>query len=689
MSCSRLAALVIATMAVLTASCLPASADAKPAKPRVVLAFLPVAETTPADPTAARATVLDVLAERKDLALGLSGAAQGGYLQEQALLDITQGTRTSSAAYDPRVPTPLSFFPDGQGGALMLGWPDILRRGDSAPAEIHPGALGAGIPGGVAYVGVIGRKQVEAAVAVNDREGRIAAISVGPSADVVQRTRTQLQDHRMVVVGLPTGDPGAAGLDGLIAERSADELLIVMQTPPDFRAPQLLPTGVLGLGPAEGLTSATTHQPGLVAGIDVLPTVFRYLGLKIPKDVKGQPFQVSGKRDADELQSLSARLRVIGARRFPALETILATWLAVLLVGGVVADRRGVRWALRVGGLAFCWLLSVLLLTAALAPSRSAELALISVVSFGLAMLTDALVRWPRAIFVPCAVTVAAYVVDLARGSDLIVRSLLGPNPRFGSRYYGLGNELEASLPILLLIAVAVVLHGRGRSRAGAAIFAATGLVFGAIVGSGRLGADVGGVLTIGAGTAVAVLCMLPGGVTRRALALAVATPVAALGALAVLDLTTGGNSHFTRTVLQADSSSALMDIVQRRYELAFNVLKRGLIPFATGIALLAIVYGLRYRRRVYVAINDDPAWRAAMYGSLAAAIAGTLFNDSGPLLLLFGTFVLVVVSAYVRGDPNLETRDEQPVAGLGVPLDSRDDGQPVAGIGIDSRPAG
>jgi hypothetical protein len=90
-------------------------------------------------------------------------------------------------------------------------------------------------------------------------------------------------------------------------------------------------------------------------------------------------------------------------------------------------------------------------------------------------------------------------------------------------------------------------------------------------------------------------------------------------------------------------------------------------MPFATGIAVLAVIYCMRYRRRIYDAIHDDPPWQAAMYGSLAAAIAGTLFNDSGPLLLLFGTFVLVIVSAYLRGDPGLETRDGVPVAGRGV----------------------
>ncbi len=664
MSWSRLAALVLATMAVLTASWSPAPADAAP---KVVLAFLPVAEKPPKDPGAPRPTILEILDKRASLALGLSSAAQGGYLQTQALLDITQGTRTSSAAYKPRQPVDLNFFDDGTGGAVMLGWPDVVSRADTAPAEIHPGLLGATIPGGVPYVGVLGRQQEEAAVAVENDDGRIPVISIGRAADIVPRTRAQLAGHRMVVVGLPTGERGAMAVDELIATRPADELLIVMQTPPDFRAPQLLPTGIAGLGPARGLSSNTTHQTGLIAGIDVLPTVFDHLGLTVPKGVKGQQILIAGSRDAGALTDLSDRLRVISARRFPALETVMAMWLAVLLIGGVLADRRGVRWALRVGSLAFCWMLTVLLITAALAPSRSTEMTLIALLAFGLAMLTDALVRWPRALLVPCAATVVAYSLDLAQGSDLIIRSLLGPNPRFGSRFYGLGNELEASLPVLLFVALAVVLHGRGRSRAGAATFGVAGLIFGAIVGSGRLGADVGGVITVGAGTAVAVLLMLPGGVTRRALALAVVAPVAALGALAVIDLVTGGDSHFTRTVLQADGSSALLDIVQRRYELAFSVLKRGLMPFATAIALLAAAYGLRYRHRIYVSVREDPAWQAALYGSLASSLAGALFNDSGPLLLLFGVFLLVIVSAYLRGDPDLETLHGQPVAGTGV----------------------
>ena len=131
-----------------------------------------------------------------------------------------------------------------------------------------------------------------------------------------------------------------------------------------------------------------------------------------------------------------------------------------------------------------------------------------------LAALTDRLValaaraRWSRR-----SSGSLAYIVDLARGSPLIIRSLLGPNPLFGSRFYGIGNELEATLPVLLFDRPRrAAATGAGARAAPSRRFAGGGLVLGVAIGSGRLGADVGGVITVGAGAAVAALLMLPGG---------------------------------------------------------------------------------------------------------------------------------------------------------------------------------
>jgi hypothetical protein len=641
---------------------LAAAADAADGgRTRVLLAFFP--STPVQDPEDPPPTpVLDRLDAHPSLSLGLTGATQSRYSQAQALLDFTAGTRVSAAAYAPEDPPDLAFYRAGR-GALVQGWLAAKSRADTAPADIVPGLLAERVPGGVAYVGVTGRSHIEAIAAAN-RAGRIREVSIGRASDVAERARRRIGRYRLVVAGLPTSENGADALDELVRARRPGELLIVMQLPPEARAPQLLPTGVIGLGGPGALTSTTTRLDGIVAGIDVLPTILGWLRVEVPGLVKGQALRVEGERDADALETLRDRLRVVGSRRFPALETVLALWLGVLLVLAIAADRRGVRTAMRLGALALLWVLPVLLVTAALRPARTVELGIVAVGTFVLAAITDRLLPWPRGPALPAGIAVVAYVVDLVRGSDLIIQSLLGPNPRFGSRYYGIGNELEASLPVLLFFALAVLLAGRGRSRAGALAFAAAGAALGAAIGAGRLGADVGGVITVGAGTAVAVLFMLPGGVTRRAFALAVVAPAAALAGLAAIDLATGGNAHFTRTVLRAEGQDAIGDIVVRRYELAFNVLKRGLMPFATAIAVLTIVYGLRYRERLYAPLAGDAAWTAAMAGSLAAAVAGALSNDSGPLLLLFGAFLLTTLTIYIRGDPRLAAGN--PVQGAG-----------------------
>jgi hypothetical protein len=675
---SRPRGLALLAVALLAAPCAASAATTAPRT--VVIAFLPQKERKPNGSPVQEPTILERLDARPQLALGLSGAVQSRYDPIQALLDLTQGTRTSRAAYKPNDPPPLALYRIGD-RAIFAGWLDEVDRANAAPADIVPGLLASSIPGGAGYAGVSGRSQLEAIVAA-DKHGHVGLVSIGPAADVAQRAQRLLTRKRLVVVGLPTGQPGEIGLDALLAARRPNELLIVMQTPPKGHAPHLLATGIVGLGRPGLLTSDSTHLKGVIAGIDVPTTALNWLGIPTPSVMKGQLIRIEGHRDAQLLMDLDDRLAVVSARRFPALETVLAAWLGVFLLLAVVWDRRGVRAAMRIGALAMLWILPMLLVTAAFHPGKSLELAIVAVGTFALALLTEALVPWPRGPLIPCAVCVIAYSIDLARGSDLIIRSLLGPNPRFGSRYYGIGNELEASLPPLLFIAIGILLAGQGKSRRGALAFAIGGLVLGAIIGSGRLGADVGGVITIGAGTATAVLFMLPGGITRRRLVLAVATPFAALVGLAGLDLATGGNGHFTRTVLHAHGEGALQDIVVRRYALAFNVLKRGLMPFATAIALLTIAYGLRYRERIFAPLRGDAGWTAALAGGLGSSVAGALANDSGPMLLLFGTFVLVVTAVYIRGDPELAHAPAPSAAGV-----AGADGAVVPGADISAAP--
>jgi hypothetical protein len=368
--------------------------------------------------------------------------------------------------------------------------------------------------------------------------------------------------------------------------------------------------------------------------------------------MKGSPWRIAGRRSVDELQSLDARLRVISGRRLLAIQVFLLVWLAVALLLGLVHDTGGRLQALRLGGLAVMWAATTVLIAGPLRPGRLVEMAVVVGGAFVLALATDRLLPWPRGPILPAAVMLAAYTIDLARGSPLIVDSLLGPNPLFGSRFYGLGNEAAAGLSIVLLAGLAAALPTRPATRRDFAVFVAGGLLLTLLASLGPLGGNVGAVFTIGGATAAGAVVMLPGGPRLGAGILAIGVPLALLAAVALVDLGTGAGGHFTRSVLHAEGLDEVLTTLGRRLELAWEVLRHGLYPLDTVICALAFAYALRHRRRALAPVGNAPAWQACFWGGAVGSVAGSIANDSGPLLLVVGTFALMWVAAYLRGRP-------------------------------------
>lgn len=634
----------------------PALASTESEASRVVVAFLPAKQPRSKDqlpigvPLRERATVLARLAARPTLSIGFVGSTQGTYAPLQALLDITQGTRASLSTYSPDDPPPIVPLKLSL-GAYLLGWSAVVRRADSAPAEIEPGLLASSIPGGGAYIGLAGREHNEAVVAAN-RYGWVEEFSLGSAATLPVRVRGALGRHRLAVVGLSPGPLGGKALNQLLATRKPDELVIVVQSPPKAGSPQLLAAGMDGGGKPGTLTSESTRRKGIVAGIDLLPTVLKHLSLPISDKVKGRPVETVPGRRVDTLEHLKGRLKVVGKRRLATFQALIMFWLLAIFGLGALRGPSGVRKGLRLGGLAALWVPSLLLLTAVLAPSRTIEAVTVGGGALLLAALNDRLFKWPTGPLLPALVATVAYTVDLAAGSELVIRSLLGPNPLFGSRYFGFGNELEAVFAVLVPVGVSAGFGTRLQPRRMAQAFALSGVALCVIVGWGRLGADVGGVLTVAAGSAAATVAVFPTKPSRKTwVVLALVLPVA-LAALILLDVLTGGNSHLTRTVLQANDLGDIWDVIARRYSLAFKQLTRGAMPFLTLICVFAVGYAIRNRAALYRSTAQIPAWRAALVGGLAASVVGTLFNDSGPMLLLFGVVLLAFVTIYLSSKP-------------------------------------
>jgi hypothetical protein len=599
------------------------------------------------------------LASAPGMSVGLISATQGSYSSAQLLLDIGQGARIASSAYDTPQPATLSLAQHGSAGSID-GWAAAVRRAENAPQLLRPGLLGGSIPAGAAYAGVSGEPQLDA-VAAADPRGRVGAVSIRGSAQTLERRIEALRARkRLVVADLAPGPDGLAELRALARARPSRELLIAVERAPEKPADELLWGGVAGLSGGGGreLTSHTTNQRGLIAAVDIAPTILDYLAVTVPADMRGDRIETDGALHGASLRALERRLRVVGGRRLKALGILLAAW-ALLLLAAVAIPRTEQRqraasaWALRVGALAVMWVPVAVLIGAALEPSAAVEYATIALACVLLAAVTDTLLPWPRAPLAPALVSILALVLDALAGTQLLMRSLLGPNPILGARFYGYGNELKSGLAVLVLTAIAAALYPSRRSRRNAVVVAVLGALLAAIEGAARLGAGVGGAILVAAGFAVAAVMLLPGGVSRRRVLLVLASPVVALVALALIDLATAhGSGHYTGSILHARSAGDLRDVIARRYGAAWNELKNHAMPFATALALIYAIAAVRLRERLLAPVGRDPAWVAALTGGLTAGVIGMLVEDSGPVLLVVAVFALGCVCAYLWGRP-------------------------------------
>lgn len=597
---------------------------------------------------------------RAGMSVGILSASQGRYAPAQLLLDITQGARVASSAYPHSAPPSLSLRDDG----AIAGWSRARARAARAPQLLSPGLLAQSVPGGAAYAGTRADEGLDA-IAAAGPTGQIGALSLGGPGTLAARIAALRRERQLTVADLPGGEPGARLLRALVTSRPPGELLIALQRVPGGGHGELLWAGAAGLpgGDGEELTSKTTQQHGLIASVDLAPTILEWVGARVPDQMRGRTLEASGALDGGTLRSLMARLRVVGGRRLSALGFLLLGWLALLLAAATLSPGARAR-ATRAGAVGVLWAPVAVMVTAAIEPGAGVEYALIALICLGLGALTDLMLAWPRAMIAPAVTGPAVIVIDALAHTQLLMRSLLGPNPILGARFYGVGNELKSALAVLVLAAVAGALYPARRDRRSVGAIIAAGLVLAVIEGAARIGAGVGGVILVCAGTAVAAVMLAPGTLSRRRALLVLISPLAGLVALAAIDLATAhGSGHFTGSILHARSDGDVRDILVRRYKAAWDELRNHAMPVATALSIACAVVAVRARERLLAPVSGDPAWLAALAGGLTAGVVGALVEDSGPVLLVVASFVLGCVLSYLWAAPPRRSPGTPPAA--------------------------
>jgi hypothetical protein len=380
--------------------------------------------------------------------------------------------------------------------------------------------------------------------------------------------------------------------------------------------------------------------------------------------MQGQTIEPAKRLSPDELTEMSDRLSQIAGRRLPFGKG--AVWMGLLLfvfvfaIGRLTGRREELaRKMLRLIGLAVLWIPVMLLVTGAIGPSKSVELDIAVGGSIALALLTDRFVRWPRGPWVPVVAMLLVHGIDFAiLNSELTGRSLLGSNPLYGARFFGIGNELEAVFAVSGLLGVGAYMCDRNGVTAARA-FAIGGAVLALYLGIGRIGADVGGVVTVIAGFGIAALYAARMRLTALRIAGLVALPVIVLGLIAALDAVTGGESHLTRTVLKANSFGDLFDVADRRFRASIEGARTDGIWMLVIVSVVLLSWGWIARNRLLARLtgpgeNPDArrSYRAALAGAMAATLVGALANDSGPAILIIGTIYMMMGLFYLRGRP-------------------------------------
>jgi hypothetical protein len=551
---------------------------------------------------------------------GLMSAGLGTVLAAQTYLDVGQGGRVFDSLYDE----PLPLAPGASDRAACRGWfAAAVRRAGSAPAEIEPDLLGRELwAHGVSFL----------------RDGAFPCAFGGPAAWVGNARGKR----SFAILEAPS-----AGLRTL-ARAFGPHTLVIAIARPTGNSDAPLPIGIAGRGFDGDLTSDSTRTDGYVLSTDVAPTILDHFGIEVPSEMSGQPITSEGSVDPAAIVSLGDRMAVISTRRGPVIGYSLLAWLVVLALAIAVSRGAAARTGVRLLVLAVIYLPLFLLLGAALEPGETPETLLVMIAAPLLAAATLATLRDYRALAVAAALTVLAYALDMIAGSPLTSLSLLGPNPGLGVRFYGIGNELEALLAVLVVAGIGAALAGfapRASPRAAATAFLGLGLLAALVFAVGRFGADVGAAIVFPVGAAAAAVAVAGG--RRRAILLVIAIPFAMVALLALIDLVSGANAHLTRSVLDAGGLNSLGDVAQRRLQLSVKSFGRPvLLAFLPLVAILAALAIWR-RDRLAAWLGGRPAMRAGLLGALVATVVGTLANDSGALLLVIGAAYLLVFALY------------------------------------------
>jgi hypothetical protein len=473
--------------------------------------------------------------------------------------------------------------------------------------------------GEVRHVVVVDRMS-DATFALLARRGAVGLLrpGVGPTTNrrraLAELVRGSEVNARLG--GVPTGKPQITPNKASVFPNCKN--CIVVQLPPRGRPianDRLYRIAVIGGGFHGLLTSPTTHIPGLVSIVDILPT-----------DLGRQATTLSWtpSKSTNSLTKLSRLDQAIGANnrlKFPVL-FIMAGLVLVLALLGLRAAVTAIPAAL--------------LVNLALGVTEvSNEVLLCAAISAGTVLVALELARLCRsesALFALYGGVVALYAYVMVVRPEWQAVTLFGPTQN--SRFWGIGNQIETLLLAPLL--AGAFLARRRFGIVGFVVFGFFGLL---VMTDNRLGADGGGAIALG--VALAVL-----GARLFKLRARGFVGLLACSAFAVLWIVSRGLAHPGPNHLRSafsDHGAGLISSLESRVPLSYMPALHAWQLVVPLLFVLAATFALAWR------FAREQSTRDILLAFGVAIVTSLLVNDSAAYELAAG---IAVVGAFARFAP-------------------------------------
>lgn len=431
------------------------------------------------------------------------------------------------------------------------------------------------------------------------------------------------------------------------------------------------------------LSSLTTKQAGIMANIDLLPTLFSYFGIetegiRVPKPLVGQrirpvkPISMSSflvGQDRSEPMMSSNQPVMFSNRKediyswlnhleylfliYQARRDVITTYIIIVICLLLLTTgywwwewkKRGITEGLRLAcgailltPLFYLWLTPLIVW---LKPWQWIVILLLLSMMAGwflrLFCRSDALY-----LAVLGLINTALILVDLWQGSPLLKRSFLGYDPIVGARFYGIGNEYAGFLlgsSLLAVIALTIWLtrrgvfqdfHGRRRKQiyAGAVLLLYTAVIY--MLAAPQYGTNFGATIASCGAYLFLFISFFSSGWNWRWLAAGVAFVIPVL-VLFFYGHLAGEHTHLGAALsqLMAGNWEVLLEIVQRKWQMNLRLIRVSLWGklFVISLFVLALVL-FRLKRKQELTHPD--LWLSGFQVMVLGAILILLVNDSG-----------------------------------------------------------